>query len=648
MTTFHNKKNTGRSWSWKRLYQDKRFRITAIALGVIIVLAFGLYLKYSGPAKRVMAHALNGKTHLTDAQTSVEAEFFGQAAEQLDSAHDELSLALDEMEGLGGLKAMPYVGTQLSAVDNLLRAGLQTSSALGRVAKLADEIITPVKNNGEFTINSLTPEQKHEMLKQVSEAFPDLVGIKAEIDLAVLHVDQIPEKGILPVIKNALGPVREQLPTLQQSIAQVLPAVEIMPTIVGYPEEQTYLFLLENNAEMRPTGGFIGTYGILKVKDGEITSFTTDNIYNLDNNVKDRLIEAPPAPMAKYLAADKWFMRDSNWSPDFPTSAEKAIWFYEQEGGTANPIHGVIAVTPTFIESLLGLTGEVVVDGITFTEENFYDTLQFQVEQGFYRQGISDSERKEVIGAMADILMDRLLNFPQSRWGELWQTVENHIDEKHILLYSRNESLQRNIELENWGAEVRDQDGDYVFVVDANMASLKSDPGVFRTIRYEVNETAEGLIADLRVEYNNTGSFDWKSTRLRTYTRVYVPLGSVLLNHEGVMENDKLHGGRSADPEVYEELGKTVIAGFISIEPQTTGTLHYQYRLPATVKNTDTYSLLVQKQAGTAPHQLEIALNFQDDILRAEPIDTIEQSADNSVALKTDLRSDKVVEITFE
>jgi hypothetical protein len=456
----------------------------------------------------------------------------------------------------------------------------------------------------------------------------------------------------LPVLKNSIKPIQDQLPAVQRALENALPAAEILPPIAGYPEEQTYLFLLQNNTELRPTGGFIGTYGILKVKDAEITSFKTDNIYNLDDPVQKSLNIEPPVALQKYLKAERWFMRDSNWSPDFPTSAEKALWFYAKENGSEKNIDGVIATTPDMIKSLLKLTGEIKVNGITFTEANFVETLQYQVEQGYYRQGISESDRKEVIGAMADELMNRLMNFPQKRWGELWQVIGDNITQKQLLFYSKQPSLQSMINQENWGGNVRPTTTeDFLMVVDANMASLKSDPGVKRTIDYTVDQTDDGVYGDVTITYDNQGTFNWKSTRYRTYTRVYVPKGSQLIEQSGVMLNDSLSGGKSGQAEVYDEFDKTAIAGFISIEPKTTGQLHYRYKLPATVADTtngNRYSLIIEKQAGTTSHTLNVNLSFKRSILTAEPIDKFQRKAHNSVALNTDLLTDRAFDITFK
>jgi hypothetical protein len=208
------------------------------------------------------------------------------------------------------------------------------------------------------------------------------------------------------------------------------------------------------------------------------------------------------------------------------------------------------------------------------------------------------------------------------------------------------------INQENWGGNIRPTTSeDFLMVVDANMASLKSDPGVKRTIDYTVTKTSDGLFGDVTIHYDNQGTFDWKSTRYRTYTRVYIPRGSQLVEQSGVMLNDMLSGGRSGQAEVYDELDKTVIAGFISIEPKAAGQLHYRYKLPESVASTatgDRYSLIVEKQAGTTAHTLNVSLSFDRPILTAEPIDKFQKKEHNSVALNTDLLTDRVFDITFK
>src|SRR6185295_17089120 len=107
-------------------------------------------------------------------------------------------------------------------------------------------------------------------------------------------------------------------------------------------------------------------------------------------------------------------------------------------------------------------------------------------------------------------------------------------------------------------------------VVDANLASLKTDFAMNRTLRYEIlKNTAGQWIGRTTVHYENHGHFDFKTSRYRTYTRLYVPLGSQLVRVVGALQNDKILNpkGDQGKPDVSTELGLTVFGAFTSIEP---------------------------------------------------------------------------------
>lgn len=634
----------------KRKARSKKFLLAII----IVLLLLGIPIAIHYPTiKSAYSYAIGGREDFVKAQGAIGAQDFSGAKKALVTADEKLNNAKSEIQKLKYLSFIPFIGKQISAVDNILIATIQLGSGLQDITDLGDSVFSPLKKDGQsVSLSTISPEQTERILKTIYEAPPLLQGVKADIDLAVEAINNIPDKGLISSIKNIVTPLKEQLPAIQEGIELAIPAAQSIPQIAGYPSKKTYLFLLQNNTELRPTGGFIGTYGILKLNNGAIDYFNTDNIYNLDTPYHGTLIAEPPWQLQKYLSADKWFMRDSNWSPDFPTTAEKAEWFYRQEGGPENKIDGVIAVTPTFIESLIALTGPIEVNGITFTSENFIETLQYQVEKGFYRQGISEAERKEIIGVLSSKLLDKVLELPSDRWPDLWQTFQTDVNAKHILMYLKDDTIQQTIIDQGWGGDIRTVDGDYLHIVDANMASLKSDPGVIRTIKYSVEQNSDGdFIATTRIHYDNQGTFNWKSTRYRTYTRVYVPEGSELISYEGVMDNDKLHGGREGEVEIENEFGKTVLGGFISIEPQEQGELVYVYKLPQNIADqieSGEYTLFVQKQAGTAAHELTINIDTGERVKEFEPIDKAEEDGQNIVKFLTDLGQDREFIVKFK
>ena len=77
----------------------------------------------------------------------------------------------------------------------------------------------------------------------------------------------------------------------------------------------------------------MGTLGVLKVKLGDLVYFKTSDAYHLDMpaSLSQDFNVDPPVAIKKYLGVDRWYLRDSNWSPDWPTSAKNIQWFYNME-----------------------------------------------------------------------------------------------------------------------------------------------------------------------------------------------------------------------------------------------------------------------------------------------------------------------------
>ncbi len=619
-----------------------------VACGLLVVVSALGALSYR-PAQKALAAAKRGQDAFLAAQSSLEDQNFSLVHSQLETALAEFSTARTELEKLSWLRVVPFAERQYRAAYHLLLAGVRTGDSISQVADFGRSTIEPFTAGGSLSLDSLSPSDKRQILKNFTESQTVLAQANEDIDAALEELNRIPETGLLRQLQNAVDPVREKLPLVKKVVDEVATFSRTIPLLAGYPEERTYLFLLENNTELRPAGGFIGTYGVLRVQDGEIEEFTTDNIYNIDIPAEEFLTIEPPAPLKTYLKSTAWFLRDSNWSPDFPTSAEEALRFYQLERGPVQHFDGVIAVTPTFIESLIGLTGSLQVENVTFTKENFIDTLQYQVEQGYYRQGISESERKEIIGELADMLLDRLLALPQSQWDELWSTFTEDVAKKQIMIYLRDPSLQSIIEEENWGGATTETVGDYLAVVDANMASLKSDPGVKRTIDYSVTLEGGKAFGDLTVTYRNEGTITWKSTRYRTFVRVYTPEGSTLLLAEGYLTNDKIQNGKPTQPTTESELGKTVFAGFTSIEPQETGTIHLRYELPESVAKLlreKQYLLDVQKQAGAGDHVLNLRVNGGYRVKSALPFELNPSTSGSEANFSGFLNQDYRISVT--
>lgn len=365
--------------------------------------------------------------------------------------------------------------------------------------------------------------------------------------------------------------------------------------------ERTYMILLQNNMELRPGGGFLGQYAIVKVKNGEVLS-----TYVEDANLLDQRIEAKipaPYPFKKMMQTSNWKFRDSNFSPDFPTNVEKAKYFYRLSGKSTAGLDGMIAVNAMVFDHVLELTGPITVPGYPgeYTSKDGALKLEEYVEKIYIMNPEIDTQnRKAVMKDMAPIIVKKLFNI--GNISKIAQLAHDEMKQRNIMINFTDPTLQKIVEDVHWdGTMASDWDGDYLMAVDANMGALKTDYWMRREFSYDIDLTLEKPRVTLGILYKNTAPFgDWRTSDYHSYLRVYVPKGSTFI--ESTMVSRTNTG---------EEFGKTFF-GFLChvlIGRETDAKIVYE--LPADFKKDD-YKLLIQKQSGMGEVPVKIRVKTAD------------------------------------
>src|SRR3989338_4593452 len=121
----------------------------------------------------------------------------------------------------------------------------------------------------------------------------------------------------------------------------------------------------------------------------------------------DGLPQPPAQPIRTYAGHDVTYLRNINWSPDFPTTARAILEYWNAQGG-AQPLSGVIALTPEAITSVLQILGPLNVYERTVTSENLVSVLEEEVEMEYWKRGIEKSRRKDLVGTLGRVLIDRM------------------------------------------------------------------------------------------------------------------------------------------------------------------------------------------------------------------------------------------------
>lgn len=403
--------------------------------------------------------------------------------------------------------------------------------------------------------------------------------------------------------------------SLFQKVSQLLPIapdtkkeIEVVNTLVDTFTKQdgqtrTFLILLQNSDELRPGGGFLGQYAIIKIKNGAVLSTFVEDANLLDQRI---VADVPtPYPLARKIQLKRWKFRDSNFSPDFPTNAAKAEYFYRLAGGYEK-FDGVIAVNSLTFNNILALTGPIQIPGDSniYTSTDGAYKLEDRVERAYLGENVPaelKQARKSIMKKIAAEIITRAVtvgNIPK-----LAQFAQTEMQNKDVMLYFKDPILQTLVESVHWdGSVAKDWGGDYLMLVDANMGALKTDYYMRRSLDYTVDFTGEIPTGTLVYTYKNTAKYgDWRTSDYHTYLRAYVPKGSVFLERKMINV-----------VTTKTDFNKTYFDGFVDVEiGQSDVNTTLKYELPSTI-TPDNYRLLIQKQSGVGTLPVTIHLKTKD------------------------------------
>lgn len=577
-----------------------------------------------------------------------------------ESAQISVQKALEATTLLWPLRLIPFVSSRLQTVQEALGSVHVLLPIIDEALRLGMEIFTTAERSAEAVVwfKELSPQDRRALLSALSRALPELERLQVRLVILEKETAALSALPLPAFVRRAVNPLSDSMPSLSRALEAIIPIATMAPEFGGLNEEKNFFLIFANNTELRPGGGFIGTVGELRVRDGEVISLSTRDIYEIDGPVEKLMTTSPPDAIERYLNVPAWFTRDANWSPDGPEAIKKTLELLAEEEGLLDldptVYDGAIVLTPDAVSPFLEVVGPITIDDQTFTAENFAEALGYQIGTGFVEKGLHPTQRKEIIGQLADNLLDRLLASPLSDWRVFGELITQATERRQLYFYSQDSELQEKIERIGWAGSRRPPDaGDAFLVVDANLASLKSNPVVDRTIVYRLRRHEDGrLIAKASIVYDHQGEFDWRTTRYRTYTRLFVPKGSTLLRAAGTLMDDALNNPEllPGPVTISEELGWTSFGAFTAVEPGASRTLEFIYALPDELVQEfhgGLYELTVLKQLGSADSALTVDVDFGKPIISAVPSEAEENFGDSRYLLNTKLDQDAKILVNY-
>jgi hypothetical protein len=520
----------------------------------------------------------------------------GAEAADNDFAHARLALDGAAVRFADAERSLGAVGALAGSVASVVApshpaASAQAALVAGReLAAAGSELAIAFAN----VTGGATPTAKLDEVEQhLDAALPHLTaGLAA---LAKVSADAVPEQH-----RAAFATAQAELPAITGAIGETKSLFGLLRHVLGAEHGRRYLVLFQNNAELRPTGGFIGSFALVDVDQGEIRQVEIPGGGSYDLQGSLRLNVAAPQPLR--LINPKWEFQDANWSPDFPTTAATAREFYEKSGGPTTD--GVIAITTTVLEKLLAVTGPIAMPeyGKTIDAGNFRLEAQKAVELEYDK---AVNKPKQFIADLAPKVLEQLTTIDRSRLPEVAAIMSSALAERDVQVWLAEDAQQRQIASLGWDGALAPTTGDTLAIVHANVAGQKTDIVMKDDVRHEVRVLPDGsAIATVTLARTHTGTKGTTFTGVRNvdYVRVYVPKGSTLVEAKGFTPppatmfapaapgagTDQLLTATAAtlrtDPdsgtESFEELGFTVFGNWLMTDPGATTTATLTYSLP--------------------------------------------------------------------
>lgn len=602
-----------------------------LAILVVLVVLVGIgyvsvYLPAMGVYKQVQILKADGQQLAEVAK----GQDLNQIKAQVDVIDKQLGVVNQQYKTLSWLGFVPYFGNfvhdgqhGLTAAGYIMQAG---KLGIDGIAPYADVIgLKGLATTGDGA--KTAQDRINFVINTVDKLSPQLDGIGAQLAKARAEVDQInvnhyPEtfKGV--AVRSQLASAIALLDQAESLVTDAKPLLESAPFMLGNDKPRKYLFLFQNDAELRPTGGFLTAYAIVEVNKGKLNIVESNDIYLLDQKFPKK-IDAPD-PIKKYLPnVPYWYLRDQNLSPDFKVSMDTFYPNYLLTKSAA--VDGIVAMDTQVLVSLLKVTGQIGVPGFGKYSADidprcncpqvFYELEKFADQEGPVVWSPTTGQivfaprnygaRKSFIGPMSQSLMSNVFAQPKSRIPDLFNNIIALINGRHIQLYFNDPKIQTAVESFNLAGRMRTTDQDFLMVVDTNFAGAKTNAWVTYDSDQKIEVSGDGTVTKtLTLTYKNPQQYFKESGtnltlngKFRDWLRVYVPQGSKLISADGF----------ETGQTVSDDLGKTVLEGFFTLTPQNTKRITLKYTLPMKIKGA--YKLLIQKQGGSKDFPYTISVN---------------------------------------
>ncbi|MEI7653353.1 MAG: DUF4012 domain-containing protein [bacterium] len=481
-----------------------------------------------------------------------------------------------------------YPDAALESLDTVFELSQNAGILTTQLSLLSAKIVDPTSHDQTIILDHLKESEK--VLSDISQS------------LSVLQL-RVPAQ-----ILQRLG-VQKNIDQATDYLARAQQILQILPDVLAKDTEKTYVVLFANNYELRPGGGFIGSFALIKFREMHIADWKVYDVYDADGQLKARV--PPPEPISKYLSQPFYFLRDSAFTGDFPANVFTAEDFLRKELQIEG-IDGAMLVTMHSLEELLSQIGPLKISEYNdvVTNTNVYLKTQLYSERKSFA---GSSQKKDFIDALFTELIYKLSE-PQSAL-KAGSALEKSLNQKQVALYSKDSSVQSLLDKWYWSGrqlpyQCLSASGassscvlDCTYPLEANLGVNKANAFVTQTYKKTLKIDSDMHVqSTFEVEWNNS-SYEglYPGGAYKNYFQVLLPpkvtINQILLDGNALTTFD-------VDANQYTQIGM-----LIDIPARQKRTLQITYTLPNSLSTTNSQlQVIIQKQLGLSSTDMLLKL----------------------------------------
>jgi hypothetical protein len=445
----------------------------------------------------------------------------------------------------------------------------------------------------------------HQVENDANEAYKRLSLLQNQVKAYAAEVDDEAQSQLLQQFASKIQEQRK-LMAIQIQLQQAL------PNLLGFEGKKTYALLLQNNQELRATGGFLQSIALITVDKGVLIDTQVFDVSALDKAFSGQV--APPPEVQAYLGSKSWLLRDANWDPDFTQSAQQTQWFLEKMVG--KKVDGVIGINLYVVQSLLKQLGPLVLPEYneTLTDKNLFDRIEFHSEIKLVESG-----KPEYLSTVLTKLIGKVMAVPQTQVLPLVATVYENVKFGQATVFVDQPDKNALLNSLGWAGDVttpqcpapfNDQAcvTDTFYQVESNIGVNKANYTLERKMNHTVtlapNEISHKRVIDLK---NTAVSNAWPLGSYKAYIRFYVPETSIL---QEIRVNDV-----SLPPSAVvtkTDHNKKYFGVVVDVPVGMTKQMVLTYTEPLSTPMPFSYVFFEQKQPGTGDDPYSLTLQYPD------------------------------------